>query len=46
MAYTQVSFVEASEIIAAAGLSDLLGIDNLSGGWGNSNYPLTLGYGS
>ena len=46
MAYTQVSFDEASEIIAAAGLSDLLGIDNLSGGWGNSNYTLTLGDGS
>ena len=42
MAYTEVSFDEASDFIATAGFSDLLGIEKLSGGWCNSNYALSL----
>jgi homoserine kinase type II len=42
MAYTEVSFVEASEVITSAGFSDLLSIEKLAGGWANSNYILTL----
>ena len=45
MAYTEVSFDEASDFIAAAGFSDLLAIEKLSGGWCNSNYALSLGDG-
>ena len=45
MAYTQASFDEASEIMAAAGFSGLLGMERMTGGWGNSNYALTLGDG-
>ena len=45
MAYTQASFDEASEIIAAAGFSGLLGMERMTGGWGNSNYALSLGDG-
>ncbi len=42
MAYTEVSFDEASDFIAAAGFSGLLAIEKLSGGWCNSNYALSL----
>jgi homoserine kinase type II len=45
MAYTEVSFDEASDFIAAAGFSGLLAIEKLSGGWCNSNYALSLGDG-
>ena len=45
MAYTEVSFDEASDFIAAAGFSGLLAIEKLSGGWCNSNYALRLGDG-
>ena len=42
MAYTEVSFQDASDIIIAAGLSDLVNLEKLSGGWANSNYKLSL----
>ena len=42
MAYTEVSLNDASIVIEAAGLSKLLGIEKLAGGWANSNYILTL----
>ena len=42
MAYTEVSFQDASNIIMAAGLSDLVHLEKLSGGWTNSNYKLSL----
>ena len=42
MAYTKVSFQDASDIIIAAGLSDLVNLEKLSGGWANSNYKLSL----
>ena len=42
MAYTNVSFDEASEVITAAGFSDLLSLEKLDGGWANSNYILIL----
>tara|TARA_B100001094_G_scaffold215023_1_gene209069 strand:- start:458 stop:1372 length:915 start_codon:yes stop_codon:yes gene_type:complete len=42
MAYTEVSFQDASDIVTAAGLSDLVHLEKLSGGWTNSNYKLSL----
>ena len=42
MAYTEVSFQDASDIIIAAGLPDLIHLEKLSGGWTNSNYKLSL----
>ncbi len=42
MAYTEVSLDAASAVIEAAGLSQLLSIEKLAGGWANSNYILTL----
>jgi homoserine kinase type II len=42
MAYTEVSLDDASAVIEAAGLSQLLSIEKLAGGWANSNYILTL----
>ena len=42
MAYTEVSFQDASDIIIAAGLSDLVNLEKLPGGWANSNYKLSL----
>ena len=42
MAYTEVSFQDASDIIIAAGLSNLVNLEKLSGGWANSNYKLSL----
>ena len=42
MAYTEVSFEDASDIIMAADLPNLVNIEKLSGGWANSNYKLTL----
>lgn len=42
MAYTEVSLDDASAVIEAAGLSQLLSIEKLVGGWANSNYVLTL----
>lgn len=40
MPYTEISQTEVAEIASLAGLSDLLSIENLSGGWANSNYLL------
>ena len=42
MAYTEISFDDASEATRIAGLAELLGIEKLAGGWANSNYLLTL----
>ena len=42
MAYTEVSLDDASAIVEATGLSELLSIEKLAGGWANSNYILTL----
>ncbi len=42
MTYTEASFDDASEVVDAAGLSNLLAIKKLEGGWANSNYVLTL----
>jgi len=42
MAYTEVSLDAASAVIEAAGLSQLLSIEKLAGGWANSNYILIL----
>jgi len=42
MAYTEVSFDEASEVISSAGFSGLISLEKLAGGWANSNYILTL----
>ena len=42
MAYTEVSLGDASAVIKATGLSELLSIEKLAGGWANSNYILTL----
>ena len=42
MAYTEVSFEDASDIIMAANLPNLINLEKLSGGWANSNYKLTL----
>jgi homoserine kinase type II len=42
MAYTEVSLDDASAVIEAAGLSQLLSIEKLAGGWANSNYILIL----
>ena len=42
MAYTEVSFEDASDIVRAAGLSELVHLEKLSGGWANSNYKLSL----
>jgi homoserine kinase type II len=42
MAYTEVSLDDASAVIEATGLSELLNIEKLAGGWANSNYILTL----
>ena len=42
MAYTEVSLDDASAVIEATGLSELLSIEKLAGGWANSNYILTL----
>ena len=42
MAYTEVSLGDASAVIEATGLSELLNIEKLAGGWANSNYILTL----
>ena len=42
MAYTEVSFDEASEVIISAGFSDLISLEKLAGGWANSNYILNL----
>ncbi|MCS5533574.1 MAG: phosphotransferase [Candidatus Poseidoniaceae archaeon] len=42
MAYTEVSLNDASIVVEAAGLSELLSIEKLAGGWANSNYILTL----
>jgi|TARA_B110000881_G_scaffold217968_1_gene236547 homoserine kinase type II len=42
MAYTEVSFEDAAEVIASAGLPRLLDLEELAGGWANSNYTLTL----
>ena len=42
MAYTEVSFHDASDIIIAAGLPNLIHLEKLSGGWTNSNYKLSL----
>ena len=33
MAYTEVSFEDASDIVRAAGLSELVHLEKLSGGW-------------
>ena len=38
MAYTEVSFQDASDIVTAAELSNLVHLEKLSGGWTNSNY--------
>ena len=42
MAYTEVSFQDASDVIIAADLPDLIHLEKLSGGWTNSNYKLSL----
>ena len=42
MAYTEVSLDDASAVVEVAGLSELLTIEKLAGGWANSNYILTL----
>ena len=42
MAYTEVSFQDASDIVTAAELSNLVHLEKLSGGWTNSNYKLSL----
>ena len=42
MTYTDVSLNEASEVIKLAGFKDLLSIEELDGGWANSNYILSL----
>jgi homoserine kinase type II len=42
MAYTEVPFEDASDIVRAAGLSELVHLEKLSGGWANSNYKLSL----
>ena len=42
MAYTKVSFQDASDIVKAADLPDLVHLEKLSGGWTNSNYKLSL----
>jgi len=42
MAYTEVSLNDASAVIEATDMSELLSIEKLAGGWANSNYILTL----
>ena len=42
MAYTEVSLDDASAVIEATNMSELLSIEKLAGGWANSNYILTL----
>ena len=42
MAYTEVSLDDASAVIEATDMSELLSIEKLAGGWANSNYILTL----
>ncbi len=42
MAYTEVSFQDASDIVTAAELPNLVHLEKLSGGWTNSNYKLSL----
>ena len=42
MAYTEVSLDDASAVIEATDMSELLSIGKLAGGWANSNYILTL----
>ena len=42
MADTEVSLDDASAVIEATDLSELLSIEKLAGGWANSNYILTL----
>ncbi|HAW03537.1 MAG TPA: hypothetical protein DCW83_02550, partial [Saprospirales bacterium] len=42
MAYTEVSFEDASDIVTAAGLPNLAKLEKLPGGWANSNYKLSL----
>ena len=42
MAYTEVSFDDASEIIRSTNLANLVSREKLSGGWANSNYKLSL----
>ena len=42
MAYTEVSREQATELLDAAGLADLVSISPLKGGWANSNFQLLL----
>tara|TARA_B110000240_G_scaffold180734_1_gene211972 strand:- start:114 stop:1031 length:918 start_codon:yes stop_codon:yes gene_type:complete len=42
MAYTEVSLDDASAVVEATDMSELLSIEKLAGGWANSNYILTL----
>ena len=42
MAYTEVSREQATELLDAAGLADLVSISPLEGGWANSNFQLLL----
>ena len=42
MAYTEVSLDDASTVVEATDMSELLSIEKLAGGWANSNYILTL----
>ena len=46
MAYTEVSREQATELLDAAGLADLVSISPLEGGWANSNFKLLLVDGS
>ena len=46
MAYTEVSLDEANELLNSAGLSEAQKIEELKGGWANSNYVLSLKDGS
>ena len=42
MPYTSISFDDASNIVNEAGLSQLVDMNILTGGWANSNYKLSL----
>ena len=42
MAYTEVSLDDASAVVEATDMSELLSIEKLAGGWANSNYILIL----
>ena len=42
MPYTSISFDDASNIVNEAGLSKLVDMNILTGGWANSNYKLSL----